>query len=235
MADKRKALDLWIVETNTVYREVPYSVVTDWVQQGRLLEEDRVRLTGGKDWKRLGDVSALAAFLPRTEPLRVEDEAEALEPVEVDFSWKKRREDEDDDVDMIPLIDVSLVLLIFFMLTSTVGGMGALIDTPKARYKLLSVDADMIWVGVKPGEDGNTVYLFGKKEGDTGQEYADRASLVNGLATYLKSEPRPVKINIKAHKQLSFDVVRDLTTDLELLKRTGQVVGVYTEVSGEES
>jgi biopolymer transport protein ExbD len=235
MSDKRKSLDLWIVETNTVYREVPYSVVTDWVQQGRLLEEDRVRLAGGNDWKRLGDVSGLAAFLPRVEPMRVEDEAEALEPVEVDFAWKKRHDDDDDDVDMIPLIDVSLVLLIFFMLTSTVGRMAALIDTPKARYKLLSISSDMVWVGVKPGEDGKTVYLFGKKEGDEGVAYADRNSLVNALAAHLKTETQPVKVNIKAHKNLPFDVIRDLTADLESLKRTGMVVGVFTEVSGEDS
>lgn len=235
MADKRRSLDLWIVETNTVYRDVPYSVVTDWIQQGRMLEDDRVRLAGGKDWKRLGDVSGLAAFLPRVEPMRVEDEAETLEPVEVDFHWKKKHDDDDDDVDMIPLIDVSLVLLIFFMLTSTVGGMAALIDTPRAKYKLLSISADMVWIGVRPGENGKTVYLFGKKDGEQGVEYADRASVVNALAQHLKSETQPVKVNIKAHKNLPFEVIRDLTADLESLKRTGMVVGVFTEVSGEDS
>jgi biopolymer transport protein ExbD len=234
MADKRKSLDLWIVETNTVYREVPYSVVTDWIQQGRLLEDDRVRLAGGKDWKRLGDVSGLAAFLPRAEPMRVEDQAEALEPVEVDFAWKKRHDDEDDDVDMIPLIDVSLVLLIFFMLTSTVGGMAALIDTPRARYKLLSTSADMVWVGVRPGEGGQPVYLFGKKEGEQGTEYVDRNALLQALAAHLKTENQPVKVNIKAHKNLPFESVRDLTADLESLRRTGMIAGVFTEVTGED-
>jgi biopolymer transport protein ExbD len=234
MAEKRKALDVWIVETNTVYRDVPYSVVTDWVQQGRLLEDDRVRLAGGKDWKRLGDVSSLAAFLPRVEPMRVEDEAEALEPVHTELTWKRRREDDDDDVDMIPLIDVSLVLLIFFMLTSTVAGIGGLIDTPKARYKLLAISADMVWVGVKPGENGQTVYLLGKKENDTGEEFGDRRALLAALTTELNKHDEPVKINIKAHQALPFDVVRDLTAELENFRRTGKVLAVFTEVSEQE-
>ncbi|OAI39161.1 hypothetical protein AYO40_06015 [Planctomycetaceae bacterium SCGC AG-212-D15] len=229
----RRSLDVWIVETNTVYREVPYTVVTDWVQQGRLLEDDQVRLTGNKDWKRLGDVSALAAFLPRVEPLRVEDEAEALEPVNVDFGWKKRHDDEDDDVDMIPLIDVSLVLLIFFMLTSTVG-MAALIDTPNARYKLLTLNDDMIWIGVKPGPDGSTVYLLGKKEGEQPESFDDRPALLAGLTALLAEQREPVRVNIKAHRNLSFDVVRDLTADLENFKREKKIGDVFTEVSEKE-
>src|SRR5437763_11182307 len=114
MAEKQSFLDVWIVESNTVYKEVPFTVVTDWVQQGRLLEDDQVRNAGTKDWKRLGEVPAFAAYLPRAEPMRPQDEAEALEPVQFEFAWKKPPHDDDEDIDMIPLIDVSLVLLIFF-------------------------------------------------------------------------------------------------------------------------
>src|SRR5436853_5484942 len=41
-----RVLDVWIVETQAVYTDVPFAVVTDWVQQGRLLADDRVRLAG---------------------------------------------------------------------------------------------------------------------------------------------------------------------------------------------
>ena len=57
MAEKRKFFDVWIVEIEKVYREVPYNVVVDWVQQGRLLENDRLRVSGTKDWMQLGDAS----------------------------------------------------------------------------------------------------------------------------------------------------------------------------------
>src|SRR6185312_5212209 len=154
MTQKRRFLDVWIVESNTVYREVPFQVVTDWVQQGRLLEDDMLRPSGTAEWFKVGGSPDFAPYLPRTEPDRVEDQAEALEPVELDFRWKKRHDDEDDDVDMIPLIDVSLVLLIFFMLTASSAGLAAFVPTPKARHKLLALSADMVWVGVKPGDDG---------------------------------------------------------------------------------
>src|SRR4051794_41062614 len=104
MAEKRRFLDLWIVESNTVYREVPFTVAVDWVQQGRLLEDDMLRPSGTANWLRLGDTPALAAYLPKSEPMRADDQAEAMEPVEIDFTWKRSSTDEDDDPDMIPLI-----------------------------------------------------------------------------------------------------------------------------------
>ena len=50
MAEKQRFLDIWIVESNTVYKEVPFNVITDWVQQGRLLEADQAKPSGAKDW-----------------------------------------------------------------------------------------------------------------------------------------------------------------------------------------
>ena len=46
MSKKQVTLDVWIVEGNTVYKEVPYAVVTDWLQQGRLLEDDKAKPSG---------------------------------------------------------------------------------------------------------------------------------------------------------------------------------------------
>lgn len=56
MAEKRRYLDVWIVETNAVYKEVPFDVVSDWVQQGRLLEDDMVKPSStrtGSGWATL--------------------------------------------------------------------------------------------------------------------------------------------------------------------------------------
>src|SRR4051812_41356317 len=136
MADKKRLLDVWILEVNMVYREVPFAVVTDWLQQGRLLAEDKVRLAGGKTWHLLENVPAFAPYLPKPEPLAVLDQAEALEPVDLGFVPTRRLEDDDEDVDMIPLIDISLVLLIFFMMTATVSsGFLSTINTPGAKHQ----------------------------------------------------------------------------------------------------
>ena len=64
-----------------------------------LYENDQVRLPGTEKWYLLGKVPQLAVYLPRAEPLRSDDQAEALEPVEVEFSWRPHHGDEDDDVE----------------------------------------------------------------------------------------------------------------------------------------
>src|SRR5262245_18873215 len=136
MADKRRALDVWVVETGTVYREVPFTVVTDWIQQGRLLPDDKARPAGKGGWYRLADIPAFAVYLPKPEPFRAEDQAEALEPVEAELPSRRHRRDyEEDDPDMIPLIDISLVLLIFFIMTAVVQvGIFSPIATPPAKH-----------------------------------------------------------------------------------------------------
>ncbi len=101
MAEKRRFIDVWIVETNTVYREVPYDVVADWVQQGRLLEDDRLRQSGTNEWTPLGSMPAFTAYLPKAEPFRAEDQAEALEQVQIDFAWRHPRTDLNSDLNKL--------------------------------------------------------------------------------------------------------------------------------------
>jgi len=67
MADKPRFLDVWITESNTVYREVPFTVVVDWVQQGRLLENDQLRWSGQAEWFTLAGARAFAAYLPKAD------------------------------------------------------------------------------------------------------------------------------------------------------------------------
>jgi hypothetical protein len=81
MTDKRRFLDVWIIEANTVYKEVPFTVVTDWIQQGRLLEDDMTKPSGTKEWQRIGGSADFSPYLPRVLAPTVEDTAEALEPV----------------------------------------------------------------------------------------------------------------------------------------------------------
>src|SRR5947209_6497991 len=102
---QKNVFDVWIVAANTVYKAVPYNVVTDWVTQGRLLADDRPKLSGTEQWVRLGDTAAFATFLPRAEQAPVADHSEFVESVEAEaFEHSHAGEGEDDDVDMIPLI-----------------------------------------------------------------------------------------------------------------------------------
>jgi biopolymer transport protein ExbD len=220
MAEKRRFLDVWIVDGNTVYREVPFTVVADWVQQGRLVEDDMLRPSGTKDWFRVGSNPTFAAYLPRSEPHRAEDKAEALEPVQTELTWRRRPEDDaDEDVDMIPLIDVSLVLLIFFMMISSTGILFAKqVNLSTAQNGDVIDPRASIWISVEPGAQG-PVYLLGDAARtfpltDGSQQTNNRAVLLASLDKLLEGQTGK-EIRIRADQNVLCDSVMDLIAELQ--------------------
>lgn len=217
MGKERRFFDVWIIDTNTVYREVPFPVVSDWVQQGRLLENDRLRRSGTAEWFPVGSSPDFLPYLPRPEPDRAEDTAEALEPVELDFRWKKAPPDDDDEVDMIPLIDVSLVLLIFFMLTATTAGLAAFVPTPAAETGEISPNTEEVQLNINlQGE--KPVYSF-----SVGSHYLDPKdsdlesidALLGRLQEYLDTVQGRVEVTINAHPDVKTGLTRQLISRLE--------------------
>jgi hypothetical protein len=218
MAEKPRFLDVWIVETNTVYREVPFTVVVDWVQQGRLLEDDMLRWSGQADWFPLGTKPIFAAYLPRLDPHRVNDQAEALEPVEVDFSWKHRAGDDDEDVDMIPLIDVSLVLLIFFIMTTTSVLAAASIVLPEADSGLVMSNPELMWIGFEQGERGEVVFSLGfgdQPAAPEDQNIISREQLLRHVDAHLAEHPGLVGVNMKGGEKVAWGIDRWLQDELK--------------------
>ncbi len=212
MAEKQRFLDIWIVESNTVYKEVPFNVVTDWVQQGRLLEDDQGKPSGTKDWQRLGDMGEFLAYFHKPEPLRPQDPAEALEAVSLDVPVRRVREEEDDDVDMIPLIDVSLVLLVFFMLTATSVAVSTVVKTPEADYGLLADNPEALRIDIQLDPDGVVLYSLGVGKN---QPEPEEANLQNVSAVLDRLKVRldrvaGVDLLINADKDLKAKVARDL-------------------------
>ncbi len=172
MAEKRRFLDVWLVEANTVYREVPYTVVTDWIQQSRLVADDMLRPSGTREWFKVGGSPEFSAFLPTSQPFEVQDDATALEPVEMEFGWKRGHEDEDDDPDMIPLIDISLVLLIFFIMTSVAAPVLSGVNTPIAINGFVIDKTDLLIVAIDVDDTGAPVFEFKAKRRDENKENA---------------------------------------------------------------
>ena len=227
---KQRLLDVWILEMNTVYREVPFLVVTDWLQQGRLLREDCVRLAGSKKWHAINAVPALSPYLPRAEPQRAEDRAEALEPVELGLDWRRPGEEDDEDVDMIPLIDISLVLLIFFMMTAAVApGMLSLIATPSAQHKLETITSETYWVGVDTrsrsgtmdrDESGQPVpwYSFGKDNKELLAPTHELPTVMDRLGQDMRElQAGEVKVRLRVEKTIPIETVKGVTFDLQAL------------------
>jgi biopolymer transport protein ExbD len=237
MSDKR-FLDVWIIETNTVYKEVPYTVVTDWLQQGRLLEDDKAKPSGTRDWARLGDLLELQPFLPRVEPGRVEDQAEALESVHLDFAYKRPAEEEDDDVDMIPLIDVSLVLLVFFMLTASTAAVAHAISVPETEHGIMSDTPAEYRIDIDLDENGNPVYSLGL--GDKPAEEEERnlhsaAAVLDRLRARLVKTSGTVELQINANKELKAKVCRDLLLGLRAEPFRSRISESFFGVNEKES
>jgi biopolymer transport protein ExbD len=234
MAEKRRFFDVWIVETNQVYKEVPYTVVADWVQQGRLLEDDKLKPSGTAEWFRLGGMPAFAPYLPRAEPFRAEDEAEALEPVEGGFSWKPSHDEEEEDVDMIPLIDVSLVLLVFFIMTTT-GAFIINITTPATSYSNMNPNPDMVWIGID-WKDENVLYSIGlgssQKATSEDKDLQTQEQLLKRLDYYISDlaskDKLPIEVQIKAHEKLPSGYVMRMR--VELGKRMDNIAKVWAGV-----
>jgi hypothetical protein len=227
MAKQKRLLDIWITQLNTVYREVPFVVATDWLQEGRLLAEDKVRITGTTAWRLIGNVPAFAPYFPKPEPHRAEDRAEALEPVEVGFDWKNPAEAEDEDVDMIPLIDISLVLLIFFMMTASVtSGLFSPIKTPAAQHQLAAVTKDMFWLGIdkknkegemEKGADGRPLpwYSLGKETETLHASSLDLGEVLATLEKTLAGMTGEVRLRIRADQDLPINLVTAATLELQ--------------------
>lgn len=239
MAEKKRFLDVWIVEANSVYQEVPYTVVIDWIQQGRLLENDMLRRSGTKEWFSLAQTPGLSPYLPQpAKPTEAGDQAEALEPVELDFNWKHSHQDEDDEVDMIPLIDVSMVLLVFFMLTAASGqGAAALIPTPGAEHAPVA-NTSGVWVGVNLEGEGNNRTPFyslgeeGKNSLDPADQHlATRAELLARLDALLAKKTAPVEVTINAHKDVLDGLIVELTAELSKDPRRKKISAKYTGVT----
>jgi biopolymer transport protein ExbD len=261
VADSKGTVDVWVLETNTVYRDVPFTVVTDWIQQGRMLPEDRVRATADAPWQALGESAAFQVYFPRPQPERVEDPAEALEPVEPEFAWRPRGSEEEDDPDMIPLIDVSLVLLIFFMMTAAVSsGVLSPIKTPAAEFDLSTMSADMYWVGidskspggkVEHGPDGWPVPWYSVGKGgnafdlvtESGLQEAQLRSLgpiLEKLEKEWADTTGEVRVRLRGDEQLNTATILDVTRVLQKLEakineRRSATAKLSVSVSGEVS
>jgi biopolymer transport protein ExbD len=165
----------------------------------------------------------LAPYLPKAPPVAVEDRAEAEAPVDLGFQTSRTVEGEDEDVDMIPLIDVSLVLLIFFMMTTAIAsGVFSPIPTPAAQHQLATITGDMYWLGIEIKGD-ITKFSLGKdsdKKKHLLDPTEDGTKILDALTSELNGVQGEVKLRLRADKRLSIDTIKQVTLDLQDLEST---------------
>ncbi|MFO0937295.1 MAG: biopolymer transporter ExbD [Gemmataceae bacterium] len=217
-----KHLDVWLVASNTVYKGVPFAIAAGWAEQGRLAKTDKVRPAGGPNdsWKPVSQLEQLADYLfgGGKKIVAANDLAESLEKVEIDPAWPRSVPDDDDDVDMIPLIDISLVLLIFFMMTSVVSSFSP-VQVPGMQYGAEISEAEGgISILIDRDSENKPLYSLqvgnGKpKQDDTGR--GDRDKLLVLLDLELNGRTKRPEVRIACHEKLPRWVVGELCTELQ--------------------
>ncbi len=244
MAKPPKAFDVWFLTANTVYKAVPYNVVADWTQLGRLAASDMVRPAGTEvAWQKLGDSEFLADYLPQPQSgkavLASENEvapattnagavpASTTPPagVAIDelpdpeaMKFRSRPAEEDNDVDMIPLIDISMVLLVFFIMIKAEGAL-APVDVPEMRYAgQLSADPDAITITIDQLNRDEVFYSV--RVGPTAPKPEHNSlrtpeDAIRALDELLATAQRPPEVRIACRKELPRERVYELRRELE--------------------
>ena len=133
---------------------------------------------------------------------------------------------------MIPLIDVSLVLLIFFMMTSTVAGISPNISMPEVSIGQHFVANEPAWISIELNQDKTPVYSLG--QGSEAVPAEDRNLDFNSLLQRLDAKlgsGKPVSLlTIQGDKKLESGLIKQLRGELEirrsksLIKNIGDAV-----------
>lgn len=250
MVKPPKAFDVWFVVANTVYKGVPYNVVADWAQQGRLAAGDKIRPAGStQPWLAVSEHEFLSDYLPRRSAVRREPVAAAVaapvgaavseeagaegeipdaEPVPI-----RRPREEDDDVDMIPLIDVSLVLLVFFIIIRATGAL-APVDVPEMRYAgQLSNDPEAITISIEKLNEDQVYYSV--RVGPTAPRsnhdlLGSPEEALRALNELLAQSPRPPEVRVACRKDLPRERVYELRRQLAPLQKKNQINNITATV-----
>jgi biopolymer transport protein TolR len=93
------------------------------------------------------------------------------------------------EINVVPYIDVMLVLLIIFMVTAPLLNLGVDIELPRSNAKSLEQKADPVLVSV--AEDGTLYLTLGKDA----REVIDSENLVKKVSAFVRQNPNvPVLI-----------------------------------------
>ena len=114
------------------------------------------------------------------------------------------------EINVVPYIDVMLVLLIIFMVTAPLLNLGVDIDLPQSTAKSIQDRKDPVIVSVDRGG-----HLFLTLQGDPNREVT-RAEMVAKVGAFVRNRPDvPVYVagDANAPYQTVYDVLSALQTD----------------------
>jgi len=218
-----KAMHLRIVSQNKLLGPLSLEVLVQMAAQGRICAEDLVRPGGSRTWLRVTEVPELAARLvapPAPEPVPAgpeEDPAEtgqASEPIRLG----RRTRYEDAAMEMAPMIDVTFLLLIFFMLTNSLANPAAM-DVPEAVHgRGVTLEGQQLIL-----IDQNGGYYLG----DT-PNHQSAADSLDALVAEVHKNARASKLDldviVSAHRDVKHRHVRELLEGLATVEELGEIL-----------
>jgi biopolymer transport protein ExbD len=241
-----KTFDVWFQAANTVYKGVPYHVVADWVQQSRLAASDLIRPSGSETWVTVQEYPLLADYLPqlsKTPTVAVRELADGSSPptnLRADLGDSPtadelfehsppalyRRSEDDEEVDMVPLIDISMVLLVFFIMIRATGAL-APVEVPEMRYAgQLTADPEAVTLVIDKLDEERVYYAVrhGKLAPHPHHDnlLTPEAALA-ALDNLLASLTRPPEVRVACHKDLPYERILELQPELEARRKKNMI------------
>ncbi|MDA7774627.1 protein TolR [Pseudomonadales bacterium] len=127
------------------------------------------------------------------------------------------------EINVVPYIDVMLVLLVIFMVTAPLMTQGIKVDLPEASSGPLDVAEDEVTLVVSIKSD-NTYYM---NVGEEEEEEAVPLSVIGERASKIITANPKIKVLVEGDHTLSYGVVVDLMNTLQLAG--AESVGLITE------
>jgi len=135
------------------------------------------------------------------------------------------------EINVVPYIDVMLVLLIIFMVTAPLLSQGVNVELPKISSEPMVPDADNPPIVISVDQEGNYYIAFGGDTADEQEKPVDSQILVNRVAALIANaedfnRPKP-RFFVKGDTNVNYGRVVSL---MSLLQSAGvEGVGLVTE------
>ena len=217
----RRAMHLKIVARDQLLGPLPLERLVEMAAAGQISPEDLVRPGGSRAWIRVTEVPELAARLPRPpapEPPWTEAEddpaqaREAGDPIRLG----RRRRHEEAAMEMAPMIDVTFLLLIFFMLTNSMANPTPM-DVPKAVHGQGVPMENQLLILVD--QDGS--YYLGEAANE--QSAASLDALVQQVGKNVQASRETLDVIVSAHRHSKHRYVRELLQRLDTVDGLGEI------------
>lgn len=135
------------------------------------------------------------------------------------------------EINVVPYIDVMLVLLIIFMVTAPLLSQGVSVELPKLSSEPMPPEPDNPPVVISVDKDGNFYIAFGGENAEDQDKPVEAQVLVNRVAALLKyasEQNRPkTRVFVKGDTNVPYGKVVELMAMLQIAGVEG--VGLITD------